>query len=124
MSRGFLTCWQKRGFGFPIGSMYSTNWSACGILLGQPHMTKNTEAAAAVAKMSPQMFKPEPPSTVCLMHTMSSRAKQEKTGSGGLRRDLLVCLKAVLHLHRSPAAGAASVCVGFCFFNDPGYGSH
>lgn len=65
---------------------------------GSVPMTKNTEAAAAVAKMSPQMFKPEPPSTVCLMHTMSSRmssrAKLEKTGSGGLRRDLqTLCLK-------------------------------
>lgn len=63
--------------------------------LGQTHMTEDTEVATVVDKMSPQMLRSEPPSTVYLMDTMSSRAKLGKDGkrhAGGLQRDLKSCV--------------------------------
>ena len=72
-------------------------------------MTEDTEVATVVDKMSPQMLRSEPPSTVYLMHTMSSRAKLGKDGkrhAGGLQRDLQkLCLKPhYFTLSRSAAA--------------------
>lgn len=95
-------------------------------------MTKDTEVAAAVAKLSPQMLKSEPPSTVCLMHTMSSRAKLSRDRKDRFRWTATrwcVGRLTALHVHRSPATVEGEVlpqCVlaFVSLMTLAGYGSH
>lgn len=135
LEEGFLPVGRKEGLGSCKKCVLHRLVSQCDSL-GQTHMTEDTEVATVVDKMSPQMLRSEPPSTVYLMHTMSSRAKLGKDGkrhAGGLQCDLQkLCLKPhYFTLSRSTAAVELQVlpqCVpmvlGFALFCFVGCGSH